>query len=264
MKNLSDKKALAPWMKIAATGGILLGAAAIVGSGAFAVWTSSATADAAITAGAIKIDLTNSNITATGMAPGDTIEQLLPISFTQAANSGDLVTCIKLFVTASNDTLGVNPSTLGTAGFNDGSGSSLFTGSVASTKSTVAYPDGTSGLGADLNSSALTYKISTCANEWTQTAPGAAYTCDVTPTVTAIAGTDLNTIQALTPLTLTPTSFGVTGSPTTFPSDNVTVSLHSMISITLPSTANNSFEKASVKLTFSASVIQRNGITTAP
>lgn len=261
MKNESARKARGPWIKIAVTGGILLGAATIVGSGAFAVWTSSATANAAVSAGAIKINLTDSNLNATGMAPGDTIQELLPISFTQATNSGNLVSAIKFSVAASHDTTGTNPSAVNTAGANDGTGSSLFLGSVAAPAAINA--DGSTFSEVTAGSNALTFSISTCPDAWTKVSPATTYSCDVTPTVTAVQGTALNTIQSTSPLVLTPALFGIAGA-NTFPSDNGDVNLHSMISVTLPISANNSFTSASVKLTFSASVVQRAAVTTAP
>jgi hypothetical protein len=258
MKN-SNKKAVNSWMKIGVTGAILIGAAAIVGSGAFAVWTSSATANAAVNAGAIKIDLTDSNITANGMAPGDTIQDLLPISFAQATNKGNLVTAIQLSVAASNETLGSNPSAINTAGYTDGTGSSLFTGSVsaplATTLAGVAAP-------AVAKSSALTYSISTCSVQWVKLAGATTYSCATTPVVTKAAGDDLNLISATAPLVLHPSDFGIAGSPVAFPSDAGDVNLYAMVSITLPDTANNSFTNAGVKLTFNAAVQQRDGIVT--
>jgi hypothetical protein len=275
MSNLTVKKtALAPWMKIAATGGILLGAAAIVGSGAFAVWTSSATATSSINAGSVNISLSNSNIELTGMAPGDTVQQLLTIGFPQTAVTGNAVSGIKLSVTPGTvaqgtETLGVNLAAAGTAGSNDLSGGSLYSGSAASIVSDVAYPDGTFNLGADLHSSALTYKIETCSIPWTKATPTSVYVCTVDDlgVVTQTAGgatTVLNSMTTTSPLTLAPSKFDALNTTTSFAPTGGAVSLYSMISITLPWSANNSFAGSSVALTFNASAVQRDAITTAP
>ena len=272
MSNLTNKKALAPWMKIAATGGILLGAAAIVGSGAFAVFTSSATANSSLNAGSAHITMSSSNITLTGMTPGDTVQQLLTISFAQSAATGDQITGIDFSVAAGSETTGTNPAASGTSGSNDGTGSSLFTGSVASTISSTAYPDGTTNQGATQGSSALTYIIQTCATQWQKVSPSVVYTCATTPVATAgSASTVLNGITNTAPLKLYPIDFGNSSTASTtapnqtpFVATTNTVALYSMISITLPRTANNSFEGASVPLTFNASAEQRAGVTTAP
>jgi hypothetical protein len=256
--NTPKKKAVNSWIKVGVTAAILLGSAAIVGSGAFAVWTSSATANAAVNAGAIKISLVDSNITASGMAPGDTIQELLPISFAQATNSGDLVTAMNFSVAASNQLAGVNPSAANTAGANDGTGSSLFTGSVAAPAATNF--DGSAFTAVSAGSSALTFSIDTCSVQWVKVAPATAYSCAGTTTSTVAGGSVLNSIQHTSPLTLTPSQFGQTG--TTFASSNGDVNLYSLVSVTLPATANNSFTNAGVKLAFNASAVQRNGITT--
>lgn len=257
MKNI-HALAATPWIKIGVTAAILVGSAAIVGSGAFAVWTSSATANAAVNAGAIKISLVDSNITASGMAPGDTIQELLPISFAQATNGGDLVTGITFSVAASNQVAGINPSDPNTAGANDGTGSSLFGGSVYAPAATNS--DGTAFTAVAAGSSALTFSISTCSVQWAKVAPATSYSCAGTTTVTTAGDTVLNTIQRTTPLTFVPSQFGQTGS--TFAANGADVNLYSLISLTLPATANNSFTNAGVKLTFNAAAVQRNGVTT--
>lgn len=169
----SRNKTTNSWIKVGVTAAILLGSAAIVGSGAFAVWTSSATANAAVNAGAIKISLADSNIVASGMAPGDTIQELLPITFAQATNSGDLVSAINFSVAASNQVVGVNPSDANTAGANDGTGSSLFTGSVAAPATTNS--DGSAFAAVAAGSSALTFSINTCSVQWVKIAPATSY-----------------------------------------------------------------------------------------
>lgn len=269
MSNLTNrKKALSPWMKIAATGGILLGAAAIVGSGAFAVFTSSATANSSLNSGSISLSMSDSNINLKGMAPGDTVQQLLTISFPQSASTGNLVTGVKFSATKGTEVTGVNPSASGTNGYNDLGGSSLYTGSVASSVSTTAYPDGTYNLGAVAGSSALTYTLQTCTESWKKVSSSTVYTCAGTTTVTGGGNTSpLSAIKITSPLTLTANNFDSSAStaaqtPFTAVSDNVT--LYSMISITLPSTANNSFEGASLPLVFNASAVQRSAVTTAP
>jgi hypothetical protein len=267
MNNLtSNTKALAPWLKIAATGGILLGAAAIVGSGAFAVWTSSGTANASINAGSVSIAMSNSNIDLKGMAPGDTVQQLLTIGFPQTAATGTAVSAIKFSVALSSETTGINPSAVGTSGYGDLSGGSLFGGSTASDANSATYPDGTKNAGAAAGSSALTYKIETCSVPWTKVGT-AAYTCGGNTSQTAGGATSvLNSITKTTPLTLAPSNFDTltTPSPTAFAATGDDVSLYSMISITLPWAANNSFAGAKADLTFNASAVQRDGVTSAP
>ncbi len=264
----SNKKALAPWMKIAATGGILLGAAAIVGSGAFAVWTSSATANATINAGSVNISMSNSNIDLKGMAPGDTVQQLLTVSFPQSATTGNAVSGIKFSAAPGTEITGTNPAASGTSGFYDLSGSSLYTGSVTSNVSTTAYPDGTFNLGAVAGTSALTYTLQTCTESWKKVSPSTIYTCPGTTSSTGGGGTSLlSDIKITSPLTLSPHDFDSTASATAqtpFTAVSGSVTLYSMISITLPWTANNSFEGASLPLVFNASAVQRSGVTTAP
>jgi len=266
MKNLSNTKALTPWLKIAATGGILLGAAAIVGSGAFAVWTSSSTANASINAGSVNISMSNSNIELNGMAPGDTVQQLLTIGFPQTEATGNAVTAIKFSVAASSQTAGKNPSAVGTSGSGDLSGGTLFGGSALSVANSVTYPDGTFNAGAAAGSNALTYKIETCNVQWVKVGTGP-YTCDGTISPTA-GGSDsvLNGITNANPLTLVPKNFDtqITTPQTAFASTGGAVSLYSMISITLPWDANNSFAGAKAALTFNASAVQRLGVTSAP
>jgi hypothetical protein len=268
MKNLATTTSLAPWLKIAATGGILLGAAAIVGSGAFAVWTSSATADATINAGSVNISMSDSNIVLNGMAPGDTVQQLLTIGFPQTTATGNAVSGIKMSVVKVDETLGNNLSAVGTSGFNDLSGGSLFNGSAASEESTTAYPDGTFGKGAVLGSSALTYTIDTCSVQWTKASPTSPFVCEgVTSPTAGGVGSDLNTITTTSPLELVPNNFDKSLATTpqlAFVANDGAVAIYSMISITLPWSANNSFAGASVALTFNASAVQRAAVTTAP
>lgn len=256
---ISRSKTANSWIKVGVTAAILLGSAAIVGTGAFAVWTSSATANAAINAGAIKIDMTDSNINATGMAPGDTIQELLPISFKQATNSGDLVSAIQFSVAASGDVTGVNNAAANTAGALDGTGSSLFSGSVAAPETNYNGNDVAAVL---RGSSALTFSIDTCSVPWARVAPATTYSCSGIPTHTVAAGGALNSIQQGSALSLSPAQFGQSG--TTFTSSTGDVNLYSLISITLPGTANNSFTGAGVQLTFNASALQRAGTLTAP
>lgn len=267
MKNLSSTKALAPWLKIAATGGILLGAAAIVGSGAFAVWTSSATAKSSIDSGSIDVSMSNGSINLEGMAPGDTVQQLLTISFPQTAATGNQVTGIKFSVTPGAETLGTNPSAVGADGYDDNTGGSLFTGSAASrTEGGVTYPDGSVSTPVLAGTSALTYKIETCAVAWTPADGG--YTCPTDSTKLTAGGVDTPLKSIATSgngvLTLNPGNFTKDATAFVATGDPGAVALYSMISVTLPSTANNSLEKASIGLTFRASAVQRAGITTTP
>lgn len=264
----SKKKALAPWMKVAATGGILLGAAAIVGSGAFAVWTSSATANASVNAGSVLLNMTDTNLSLKGMAPGDTVQQILTISFDQSTATGNAVTAIKFSAIPGTETKGTNLSPVGTNGYNDKSGSSLYSGSVASDVSDIKYPDGTKNLGAAAGDNALTYTLQTCTVPWAKAPSSTIYSCSGTTTSTA--GGTTSTLKSLAngdDTVLTPNRFDGTlaaDDQTPFVASGDKVSLYSMISITLPWKANNSFEGASLPLTFNVSAVQRSAVTTAP
>lgn len=260
--NISHKKAANSWVKVGVTAAILIGSAAIVGTGAFAVFTSSATANAAVNAGAIKINLVDSNITASGMAPGDTIQELLPMSFAQATNTNDLVSAIQFSVTATHSILGQNNAAAGTAGANDGTGSSLLTGAVFAPAATNF--DGSPFLEVAAKSSALTFSIDTCSVQWVKVAPATSYSCSGTTTHTVADNATLESIQSAanggTPITLSPAQFGQTGA--TFTSSNGDVKLYSLVSVTLPQTANNSFTGAGIQLAFNAVAIQRAGTVT--
>ena len=266
-KFIRTQKALSPWIKIAATGGILLGTAAIIGSGAFAVWTSSSTATASVSDGSIKLTMVGSTVALKGMTPGDTVQQLLTISFPQTTDTGNQVTAIKFSVAPGTEVLGTNTSTSSsTAGYNDSTGSSLFSGSVASLTPNVTYADGTQSVTAAAGSSALVYTINTCTVPWAKVGSNPYYSCSGTTTSTAGSSTaNLNAITSTSPLTLSPANFdstAATASQTPFAAVSGLVTLNTMLSVTLPRSANNSFIGASIPLSFTASIVQRDGTVT--
>lgn len=221
-----------PWKKIALTGGILLAAGALVGSGAFAVFTDSGTATGDVDAGQLDI-VVSGDFSVTDIAPGDTVQRTLDLTLPNATNDGDLVSNVRFYQDVTADQIGTDsPDTAG-------AGESLVTGS-----------DG------------LNYRLITCSVAWTPAAaaPAGPYTCSGTQTVTGNG--KLSTIGGVAnAVDFTPADFGVTPTATgTFPSDAGDVSLHSLIELVLPSAADNDYENASAQITFTAAAIQRGGI----
>ncbi|AJM76974.1 TasA family protein [Rathayibacter toxicus] len=220
-----------PWKKIALTGGVLLAAGSLVGSGAFAVFTDVGTAVGNVDAGQIGIVATG-GFTVSDIAPGDTVQRQLLLQLPNATNDGDLVSSVRFYQDVTAETLGTD------SPLTPGGGESLVSGS-----------DG------------LTYRVLTCSTSWTPAnAATGPYTCGGTQTLTGSG--KLSTIGGVAnAVDFTPTSFGITPTSTgTFPSDAGDVNLNTLIELVLPSSADNDYENASAQLTFTAAAIQRGGI----
>lgn len=220
-----------PWKKIALTGAVLIGAGALVGAGAFAVFTASGTATNAVDAGQLDI-LVTGTATVSDIAPGDIVQRPIGISLPTTTNDGDLVASVRLQTGITADTVGTSDASTGV-----GSGQSLVSGAQG-----------------------LDYSYDVCVNgTWsTTTAPAGVYTCS--GTVTNLGTGKLNTLSTV-PLNLTPAAFGVTPTTTgTFPTDAGTVTLNTLMTLTLPTAADNNYENASATITYTASAIQRAGI----
>lgn len=221
------------WKKIAATGGILAGAATLATMGAFAIFTDSDTATTAVDAGELDIVL-EGDVTVSDIAPGDTVQRPVSIELPDATNDGDLVEFVRFYFDVTSDTAG-----------GDGQAIALGDG-----ESLVSGTDG------------LVYSLITCVGgEWTTaTDPSGPYTCDGTEEVTGTG--KLSTINGVAnAANFTPADFGLTATATnTFPSDGGAIALNSLIQFELPSTADNAYENAATALTFTAAAIQRDGI----
>ncbi|WP_043676102.1 TasA family protein [Clavibacter michiganensis] len=219
-----------PWKKIVATGAVLA-VGTIVAGGAFAIFTDSDTADLAVDAGQLDIELASGDYTVADIAPGDTVQRQILLSLPNATNDGNLIQSVNFAYAIAGQTAGTDDTTL------PGGGESLVTGA-----------DG------------LTYSLQTCSGAWTTAAAGGVgpYTCSGTTTVT---GTGPLASLTGAGASFTPAQFGVTPSADgTFPTDTADVSLDTLMVLQLPTTADNDYENASVDLTFTASAIQRAGV----
>lgn len=222
--------------KIVATGGVLIGAAAIVGAGAFATFTSTGQATVSADAGQLKVAMSQT-FTINNMAPGDTVYKLLPIVLPTTGSAGNLVSALGVFLTTSADTAGTAPDV-------PGAGKSLKGGA-----------DG------------LTYIIQTCDEVWTAAVtPGPAvapFTCEgnLTETSTSVASHKLSSLEgAVNTVEFVPSDFGVSenAGTGTFITDSADVSLHSMIVFKLPTTANNDYQKAAWSFALTVAALQRD------
>jgi hypothetical protein len=221
--------------KIVATGGVLIGAAAIVGAGAFATFTSTGLASVTADAGQLNLQM-DETYTIEDMAPGDIVYKPLTITIPTSANGANLVSGLDFFVVGTADVLGDDPQ-------------------VDSLTDSESLMDGPQG---------LHYTIKTCAQAWTAT-PGEAtpYTCGALtpPTVTAVDG-ELKNIQTSThKLSFIPDDFDVTPVSGMFDTSASDVVLYSMIVFTLPEAAGNEYQNASIHLDFTVSATQRTATT---
>ena len=229
---LKIKGSLGTLEKLIVTGGVLVGAAAVVGAGAFAVFTSTGTATVAADAGALKVAL-SVNYTIEDMAPGDSVYRSLPIELPATGSAGNLVSAVGFYFDTTSDVLG----NVGSTG-----------------KSLVAGSNG------------LTYRILTCSVPWvasTATPVTVPYECngDETNTTPSLAAAQLSSIQGVANVRqFVPADFGKTPTASgTFNTDTTSVNVYSMIEFALPVAANNDYQNASVDLAFTVAAMQRSG-----
>lgn len=222
--------------KIVATGGVLIGAAAIVGAGAFATFTSTGQATVSADAGELKVAMSQT-FTIDNMAPGDTVYKLLPIVLPTTGSAGNLVSALGVFLDTTADTVGTAPDVIG-------QGKSL--------------NGGTDG---------LTYVIKTCDEAWTPVVSpsptDAPFACagTVTETSTGVASHKLSSLEGVAnSVEFLPSDFGVSANAGTgtFITDVDDVPLYSMIVFELPTTANNDYQKAAWSFDLTVTAVQRD------
>lgn len=234
MTSTTQSRRTATKKKIIASAAVLAGVAGLAGMGAYAVFTDSGTATAALDAGELDIVMSES-FTVADIAPSDTVQRPINITLPAETNDGDLVAAVRFFYDVTTDVAGTDDTAL------DGPGESLVTG-----------VDG------------LSYRLVTCNGAaWVAAAPPAAqgpYTCAGTQTVTSQG--KLSTIGGVAnAVDLGPAAFGVDPTATnTFPTDAGDVALNSLIEFTLPASADNDYENAATSLAFTGAAIQRSGI----
>ena len=224
--------------KIVATGGVLIGAAAIVSAGAFATFTSTGNASVSAAAGAIKI----ANVTAMTidkMAPGDVVYKAMTVNLPSTAGAGNLASGLELSFVAPT-------------------GTSLVLGDDGKSHTGGSLLDATTG---------LQFQVLTCPVAWTAISPvpstGARVECaGNTPTVTS-AETDLNNFVSTHSIhTFTPSNFGLTATSSgTFNTDGGAVPIYAMAVFRLPAGADNTYQNASTALTFTFVSVQRDAST---
>ncbi|MFS4505079.1 TasA family protein [Clavibacter sp. Sh2141] len=220
-----------PWKKIVATGAVIAGGGALIAGGAFAIFTDSDSAELAVDAGQLDIELTSGDYTVADIAPGDTVQRPIVLSLPNATNDGNLIESVNFAYSVGGQAIGTDDPAL------PGLGESLVSG-----------VDG------------LTYSLQTCSTAWVTAVAGAAgpYTCSGTTTVTG-TGSLASLTGAGT--SFTPAQFGLTPTPEgTFPTDTADVTLDTLMVLQLPATADNDYENASVDLSFTASAVQRAGV----
>jgi hypothetical protein len=224
--------------KIVATGGVLIGAAAIVGAGAFATFTATGNATVSADAGAVKI-ANVSNMTIGDMAPGDVVYKAMTVDLPSTAGAGNLASGLELSFVAPT-------------------GASLVLGD-----------DGQGNTGGSLLDAAtgLQFSVLTCPIAWTAISPvpltGPLVECvGFTPTVTS-AATDLNDfVSTLTVHTFAPSDFGLTATDSgTFDTAAGAVPIYAMAVFELPQGAGNTYQNASTALSFTFVAVQRAGAT---
>lgn len=222
--------------KIVATGGVLIVAAAIVGAGAFATFTSTGQATVSADAGQLKVAMSQT-FTIENMAPGDTVYKLLPIVLPTTGSAGNLVSALGVFLDTTVDTVGTAPDVTG-------EGKSLKVGTEG-----------------------LTYIIQTCDEVWTPAVtPGptvAPFTCGgtLTETSTNVASHKLSSLEGVVnTVEFVPSDFGVSANAGTgtFITDVADVPLYSMIVIELPTAANNDYQKAAWSFDLTVTALQRD------
>ena len=229
---------LGTFEKIVATGGVLMGAAALVGAGAFATFTATESASVAATAGAVKLaNVTNMTINA--MAPGDTVYKAMTVTLPSTAGAGNLASGLTLSFVAPT-------------------GGSLVLGNDQRGASGGSLLNATNG---------LQFKVLTCPVAWTPISPaptsGPLVECvGSTPTVTS-ASTSLNDFVSTSPLhTFAPAAFGLTATTSgTFNTAAGDVPIYAMAVFTLPVGADNTYQNASTTLSFTFVAVQRASAT---
>lgn len=224
--------------KIIATGGVLIGAAAIVGAGAFATFTATGVASVSAAAGAVKI-ANVTTMTINNMAPGDTVYKEMTITMPSTAGAGNLASGLALSFAAPT-------------------GGALVTGNDGNGYSGGSLLDATNG---------LQFKVLTCPVAWTAISPtptsGPLVACaNNTPTVTS-PSTNLNDFVSTHTLhTFAPSDFGLTATSSgTFNTASGDLPIYSMAVFTLPSSADNKYQKASTTLSFTFVAVQRAAAT---
>jgi hypothetical protein len=224
--------------KIVATGGVLIGGAAIVGAGAFATFTSTGNASVSADAGAVKI----TNVTAMtigDMAPGDVVYKEMTVNLPSTAGAGNLASGLELSFVAP-------------------SGASLVLGNDGKGNSGGSLLDATTG---------LQFSVLTCPVAWTAISPvpttGPLVECvGSAPTVTS-AATNLNDFVSTHAIhTFAPSDFGLTATTSgTFNTDGGAVPIYAMAVFRLPVGADNTYQNASTALSFTFVAVQRAGAT---
>ncbi len=224
--------------KIVATGGVLIGAAAIVGAGAFATFTATGTASVSADAGAIKI-ANVTTMTIESMAPGDTVYQAMTVTMPTTAGAGNLASGLELsFAAPTNSAL-----VLGDDGDGHTGGSLL---------------DATTG---------LQFSVLTCPVAWTSISPvpasGPLVECVGSVPTTTVASTDLNDFVSTHAVhTFAPADFGLTPTASgTFNTAAGAIPIYAMAVFTLPAAADNTYQNAATTLSFTFVAVQRAGAT---
>lgn len=209
MSAVASRKGHGAAKKLAVSAVLLAGAAALAAHGAFATFTSGATGGPqAISTGTVVIGLgatgasTNRlTVSASGVAPGDTIQRSVDLSNTGTLNLASV-------------TLGMTAS-----------------------PSSALDTDSTNG---------LQMTVQSCSVAWTEagTAPAYTYTCSGT-TTSVLSSTPVATLKT-TPATL-PGLASLTAGGTD----------HLLVTLTLPTSADNSFQNLSSTLSYNFTGTQR-------
>jgi hypothetical protein len=236
--------------KIIATGGVLLGGAAIVAAGAFATFTSTGQATVGADAGELNVKLTT-GFTVRDMAPGDTVYSLLPIDLPDTGAGGNLLSALGMYIDSGAlvDRAGHDPDVSSGTTTNDAK------------------------LLADVHG--LTFVVKTCSQPWTAAlagngpptcdAPATETTANPTRTSTGAAGAIGKLGNMVTPanmLEYVPADLGAlatTGG--LFETGQGDVKLNTMIALSLPVAADNNYQNAWTSFNFVVAAIQRSGVT---
>ena len=252
MPTSTPRKPLKSTTKVVATAAILLGVGALVTGGAFAVFTATSTGSVSMNAGALDMTLTAGNashsFTFANLAPGDSVQR--PVTVTLPAgtgNVGSLVGKVQLSFAKPTEKLGADPSGI------DPSGSLVSGYSADSVGPLPVQLAGTSG---------MTYRVESCSEAWTTTSGTEAgpYTC-LSGAHLKGGGNVFDIANADSTVTYTPAAADANSTaPISFDTDSKDVKLYSLITFTLPETAGNGFQNATMAVDFTAAAIQRAGI----
>lgn len=194
--------------KLALSGILLAGGVALAGHGVFATFTSSVTGGGEqITTGTVTIALgatgasTNRlNVSASGVAPGDTISRSVDLSNAGTLNLASITLAVSTSPTSALDT------------------------------------DATNGLQTTVKS---------CSVAWTEAGPPYTYTCTGGTTSTIVASTPVATLKS------SPTALAGLNSLTASGTD------HLLVTLTLPSSADNTFQSLTSTLSYTFTGTQR-------